>query len=157
MAIALVTGTSSGIGLATAVTLARGGHKVIATMRNLDGASELRKIVSAEGLPVTVAALDVDDDGSVTDAVDKVLAENGCIDIVNNAGVSSGGGSVGVGQRDQQRMITPGAVVGDVDALLALGVGLDEGAIALDARLGKELGGLLGPDPAAAFHSTARP
>jgi NAD(P)-dependent dehydrogenase (short-subunit alcohol dehydrogenase family) len=41
------------------------------------------------------AALDVDDDGSVTDAVDKVLAENGCIDIlVNNAGVSSGGGSV---------------------------------------------------------------
>ena len=51
----------------------------------------------------------------------------------------------GVGQRDQQRMITPGAVVGDVDALLALGVGLDEGAIALDDRLGKELGGLLGP------------
>jgi NAD(P)-dependent dehydrogenase (short-subunit alcohol dehydrogenase family) len=40
------------------------------------------------------AALDVDDDGSVTDAVDKVLAENGCIDVlVNNAGVSSGGGS----------------------------------------------------------------
>jgi NAD(P)-dependent dehydrogenase (short-subunit alcohol dehydrogenase family) len=95
VAIALVTGTSSGIGLATAVTLARGGHKVIATMRNLDGGSELRKIVSAEGLPVTVAALNVDDDGSVTDAVDKVLAENGCIDIlVNNAGVSSGGGSV---------------------------------------------------------------
>ena len=95
MAIALVTGTSSGIGLATAVTLARGGHKVIATMRNLDGGSELRKIVSAEGLPVTVAALNVDDDGSVTDAVDKVLAGNGCIDIlVNNAGVSSGGGSV---------------------------------------------------------------
>ena len=51
------------------MTLARGGHKVIATMRNLDGGSELRKIVSAEGLPVTVAALDVDDDGSVTDAV----------------------------------------------------------------------------------------
>ena len=47
MAIALVTGTSSGIGLATAVTLARNGHKVIATMRNLDGGSELRKIVSS--------------------------------------------------------------------------------------------------------------
>ena len=44
---------------------------------------------------MTVAALNVDDDGSVTNAIDKVLAENGCIDIlVNNAGVSSGGGSV---------------------------------------------------------------
>ncbi len=53
MAIALVTGSSSGIGLATAVTLARGGHRVIATMRNVDGAGELRKIVSAERLPLT--------------------------------------------------------------------------------------------------------
>jgi NAD(P)-dependent dehydrogenase (short-subunit alcohol dehydrogenase family) len=95
VAISLVTGTSSGIGLATAVTLARGGHKVIATMRNLDGAGELRKIVSAEGLPITLATLDVDDDASVNDAVGKVLAENGCIDVlVNNAGVGSGGGSV---------------------------------------------------------------
>jgi len=94
VAISLVTGTSSGIGLATAVTLARGGHKVIATMRNLDGAGELRKIVSAEGLPITLATLDVDDDASVNDAVGKVLAENGCIDVlVNNAGVG-GGGSV---------------------------------------------------------------
>jgi NAD(P)-dependent dehydrogenase (short-subunit alcohol dehydrogenase family) len=50
MAIALVTGTSSGIGLATAVSLARGGHKVIATMRNLDGATELQKVVSEEKL-----------------------------------------------------------------------------------------------------------
>ena len=81
MAIALVTGTSSGIGLATAVTLARGGHKVIATMRNLNGADELRRIVPAERLPVTVAALNVDDDGSVSDAVDRALVENGRIDV----------------------------------------------------------------------------
>lgn len=52
MAVALVTGASSGIGLATAVTLARGGHAVIATMRNLDGAGDVRKIVSEEKLPV---------------------------------------------------------------------------------------------------------
>ena len=65
MAIALVTGTSSGIGLATAVTLARAGHTVIATMRNLDGGDELRQIVSVEKLPVTVTALNVDDDASV--------------------------------------------------------------------------------------------
>jgi NAD(P)-dependent dehydrogenase (short-subunit alcohol dehydrogenase family) len=94
MAIALVTGTSSGIGLATAVTLARGGHKVIATMRNVDGASELRKIILAEGLPITLAALNVDDDASVSDAVDRALVENGRIDVlVNNAGVG-GRGSV---------------------------------------------------------------
>ena len=62
MAVALVTGASSGIGLATAVTLARGGHAVIATMRNLNAAGELRKIVSEEKLPVEVAALNVDDD-----------------------------------------------------------------------------------------------
>jgi NAD(P)-dependent dehydrogenase (short-subunit alcohol dehydrogenase family) len=92
MAIALVTGTSTGIGLAIAVTLARGGHKVIATMRNVNAAAELRKISSAEGLPVTVATLDVDDDNSVRDAIKKVLDENGGIDVlVNNAGVSGRG------------------------------------------------------------------
>ena len=74
MAIALVTGASSGIGLATAVTLARGGHKVIATMRNLDGAGELQKIVSAEKLPITVAALNVDDDASVNSAIGKATS-----------------------------------------------------------------------------------
>ena len=53
----------------------------------------------------------------------------------------------GVGQRDQQGMITPGAVVGDVDPLFALGIGADQGAIDVEDRFGKELGGLLGPDP----------
>ena len=53
----------------------------------------------------------------------------------------------GVGQQWRRRMITPGAVIGDVDALLAPGVGLDEGAIALDDRLGKETGGYFGPKP----------
>jgi NAD(P)-dependent dehydrogenase (short-subunit alcohol dehydrogenase family) len=94
MAIILATGASSGIGLATAVTLARGGHKVVATMRNLEGAGELQKIVSAEKLPVTIAVLNVDDDASVNRAIGKVLTENGSIDVlVNNAGIG-GGGSV---------------------------------------------------------------
>jgi NAD(P)-dependent dehydrogenase (short-subunit alcohol dehydrogenase family) len=94
MAIALVTGTSSGIGLATAVTLARGGHTVIATMRNPESAGELQKIVAAEKLPVTVAALNVDDDASVESAFGKVIAQHGRLDVlVNNAGIG-GGGSV---------------------------------------------------------------
>lgn len=94
MSIALVTRTSTGIGLATAVTLARGGHTVIATMRNLASAGELQKLVAAEKLPVTLAALNVDDDASVDSALGKVLAEHGRLDVlVNNAGVG-GGGSV---------------------------------------------------------------
>lgn len=92
MAVALVTGASSGIGLATAVTLARGGHAVIATMRNPNGAGDLRKIVTEEKLPVEVAALNVDEDASVREAIGKALAERGHIDVlVNNAGVGGGG------------------------------------------------------------------
>jgi NAD(P)-dependent dehydrogenase (short-subunit alcohol dehydrogenase family) len=92
MAIALITGTSSGIGLATAVSLARGGHKVIATMRNLQRATELQKIISTEQLPITVADLDVNDDASVERSIGRALAENGRIDVlVNNAGVGLGG------------------------------------------------------------------
>ncbi len=68
MALALVTGTSSGIGLATAVSLARAGHTVVATMRNLDGGAEIRKIAAAEKLPIHLAALNVDDDASVREA-----------------------------------------------------------------------------------------
>ena len=56
-----------------------------------------------------------------------------------------------VGQRDHQGMIAPRAVVGDVDTFLALGVGGDKRAVPLDDRLGKELGGLLGPDPPPRF------
>jgi NAD(P)-dependent dehydrogenase (short-subunit alcohol dehydrogenase family) len=92
MAIALITGTSSGIGLATAVSLARRGHKVIATMRNLLGATELQKIISMEQLPITVADLDVNDDTSVERSIGRALAENGRIDVlVNNAGLGLGG------------------------------------------------------------------
>lgn len=92
MAIVLITGTSSGIGLATALTLARAGHAVIATMRNPDPAGELSRLVAAEGLAVTTLALDVDDDASVARAFERALAEHGRIDaLVNNAGIAGPG------------------------------------------------------------------
>jgi NAD(P)-dependent dehydrogenase (short-subunit alcohol dehydrogenase family) len=92
MAIALVTGTSSGIGLATAVALARAGHTVAATMRNLDGGAEISKIAAEEKLPIHLSALNVDDDSSVREAFAKVVAQHGPIDVlVNNAGVPGGG------------------------------------------------------------------
>ena len=126
MAIALVTGTSSGIGLATAVTLARGGHKVIATMRNLDGAGELQKIVTAEKLAVTLAALNVDDDASVHGAIGKALAENGRIDIlVNNAGVG-GGGSVEEAPLEKFRAIMETNFFGALRCIKAVAPGMRE-------------------------------
>jgi NAD(P)-dependent dehydrogenase (short-subunit alcohol dehydrogenase family) len=93
MAIAVVTGTSTGIGLATAVTLARARHTVYATMRNpKTGGEELRKIAEREHLPLRIAALDVDSDESVRKAFAKILAEAGRIDVlVNNAGIPAMG------------------------------------------------------------------
>jgi NAD(P)-dependent dehydrogenase (short-subunit alcohol dehydrogenase family) len=90
MAIAVVTGTSTGIGLATAVTLARAGHTVYATMRNpKTGGEELRGIAQREHLPLHIATLDVDSDESVRNAFTKILAEAGQIDVlVNNAGIT---------------------------------------------------------------------
>ena len=92
MTIALVTGTSSGIGLATSVSLARRGHRVIATMRDLNRATELRKITEAENLPISFEKLDVNSDASVDDLMGRLLGEHGQIDVlVNNAGLGGGG------------------------------------------------------------------
>src|SRR5437763_16689256 len=89
VATALVTGTSSGIGLATAVTLARGGHTVFAGMRNPDRGDDLREVTSKEKLPIEIKQLDVDNDTSVENAFKDILNKAGCIDaLVNNAGIS---------------------------------------------------------------------
>jgi NAD(P)-dependent dehydrogenase (short-subunit alcohol dehydrogenase family) len=91
MSIAFVTGTSSGIGLAAAVTLARAGHTVYAGMRNPStGGAELAGIALAEKLPLTAVPIDVDSDDSVREA----FARTGPVDVlVNNAGIG-GMGSV---------------------------------------------------------------
>jgi NAD(P)-dependent dehydrogenase (short-subunit alcohol dehydrogenase family) len=92
MATALVTGTSSGIGLATAVALARAGHVVAATMRNLDRAGDLRQIATKEQLAIDIEALDIDDDASVRNGFAAIAVRHGHIDIlVNNAGIPGGG------------------------------------------------------------------
>jgi NADP-dependent 3-hydroxy acid dehydrogenase YdfG len=60
MSVVVIAGTSSGIGLATAVTLAAAGHTVFAGMRNLDHGDELRDILSKKTLPTKIVQLDVD-------------------------------------------------------------------------------------------------
>ena len=88
----LVTGSSSGFGRLTVETLARQGHQVYASLRDVNGrnaaaGAELRKFAAAENLSLDVVELDVTDDGSVDRAVDRIIRESGRIDVlVNNAG-----------------------------------------------------------------------
>ena len=92
MTSALITGTSKGIGLATAVAMGRAGHKVYATMRNPSGAPELAGIVEQESLPVTISALDVDSDASVSETIHEIFDNGDDIDVlVNNAGIEKTG------------------------------------------------------------------
>ena len=56
----LITGTSKGIGLESALAFGRAGYKVHATMRNPAQSPELAQTAAREKLPVTVSTLDVD-------------------------------------------------------------------------------------------------
>jgi NAD(P)-dependent dehydrogenase (short-subunit alcohol dehydrogenase family) len=88
----LVTGTSTGIGFATALELGRAGHTVYATMRNPVRAPQLGEAVAREKLPVKIMVMDVDSDSSVSDAVKAIHAQGGQIDVlVNNAGTATFG------------------------------------------------------------------
>ncbi|MET8878642.1 SDR family NAD(P)-dependent oxidoreductase [Nocardia sp. NPDC004604] len=79
----LITGTSSGIGLATAIAAAENGWQVIATMRDTAKAGALRAAAEAAGVSVEVRELDVTDPGSVA----ACLAGLDRLDaLVNNAG-----------------------------------------------------------------------
>jgi NAD(P)-dependent dehydrogenase (short-subunit alcohol dehydrogenase family) len=85
--VAVVTGSSSGIGFETALLLARSGFHTYASMRNLEKSKSITEIANTEKLPLQVVQLDVNDDISVKNAIDKIVAENKRIDVlVNNAG-----------------------------------------------------------------------
>src|SRR6187200_715084 len=85
--VALVTGSSSGIGFETSLLLARTGFHTYASMRNLEKSKNITEIANTEKLPLQVVQLDVNDGRSVKDAIDKIVAEKDRIDIlVNNAG-----------------------------------------------------------------------
>jgi len=87
MEIAVVTGTSTGIGFATSLHLAGHGYRVFAGMRNLGKAEPLRAAATKASLPVEVIPLDVTSTASVNGALETVSA-HGPIDVlVNNAGI----------------------------------------------------------------------
>jgi len=91
--VAIVTGSSSGIGYETALVLARNGFRTYATMRNLDKAKTILDIAKKEKLLLHVIKLDVTDDKSVNDAIKTVKSDARRIDVlVNNAGYGLVGG-----------------------------------------------------------------
>ena len=85
--VALVTGSSSGIGYETSLSLAREGYFTYATMRDVKKEETIKKIAAEENLPLKVIELDVDNEDSVQNAVKTIINEKQRIDVlVNNAG-----------------------------------------------------------------------
>ena len=90
--VAVVTGSSTGIGYETSLILARNGFLIYATMRNLNKSESIESITTKENLPIHIKQLDVTDDTSVKNAVEAISSETGRIDIlVNNAGYGLNG------------------------------------------------------------------
>ena len=87
-----ITGTSTGFGKLSTITLAQAGHTVIAGMRGTKGKNEAVARELAAMANVDVVEIDVADDASVSSAFDLAFAKHGTIDVlVNNAGVTGFG------------------------------------------------------------------
>ena len=85
--VAVVTGSSSGIGFETSLALARDGYFTYATMRDVKKAAEIQKITDEESLPLKIIELDVDNEESAENAINAIIQEKNRIDVlVNNAG-----------------------------------------------------------------------
>ena len=85
--VALVTGSSSGIGFETSLALARNGYHTFATMRNLGKDEKIKQIIEKEDLSIEILELDVDSEESVNRVIKIVSEKKGRIDVlVNNAG-----------------------------------------------------------------------
>jgi len=85
--VAIVTGSSTGIGYATSLLLARNRFHTYATMRNIEKSGDIQQIANKERVPLQVIQLDVNDIASIRNSIEKVESENERIDVlVNNAG-----------------------------------------------------------------------
>jgi NAD(P)-dependent dehydrogenase (short-subunit alcohol dehydrogenase family) len=87
----LITGTSSGIGLSASIECAAEGHRVVATMRNLDRRKALDEAAKARGVTIHVEQLDVTAENVVPKIRELVLKYGPFYGLVNNAGIAIGG------------------------------------------------------------------
>jgi NAD(P)-dependent dehydrogenase (short-subunit alcohol dehydrogenase family) len=105
----LITGTSTGIGLATAVVLASRGWRVFATMRNLEKRSLLDQALKAADVQngVELEQLEVTSEVSIQSAVESILARTGNkLDaVVHNAGVAAAGALEDVPEAELRRVM----------------------------------------------------
>lgn len=149
----LITGCSSGIGAAMAREFAQRGHRVYATSRRSESLTPLE----AEG--IHCLELDVNDDASITRAIETVAGEVGHLDmLVNNAGFSQVGAVVDLTREDLRRqfetnVIAPVAVTRAALPLLRAAV-TGEGA-AVVANVGSIVGLFTTPFAAAYCASKA--
>ncbi|RZJ99658.1 MAG: SDR family NAD(P)-dependent oxidoreductase, partial [Flavobacterium sp.] len=103
--VVLITGTNSGFGWLTANSVAALGHKVYATMRDIDGknADKAKALAAVEN--VTVLDVSLTDEKNVQNAMDTIIANEGTIDVlVNNAGVTMFGVAESATAADLQRV-----------------------------------------------------
>ena len=85
--VAIVTGSSSGIGYETSLALARDGFYTFATVRNPKKADKILQVAKKENLNIEIVELDVDNEKSISTAIEKIISKKQRIDVlVNNAG-----------------------------------------------------------------------
>ena len=85
--VAVVTGSSTGIGYETSLALANNGYFTYATVRDTQKSKEIERIAHVKNIPLKIIEMNVDNDNSVKDTIEKITSEYGRIDIlVNNAG-----------------------------------------------------------------------
>ena len=112
----MVTGTSSGIGLATAVRAAADGWRVVATMRDPARAGALLAEAGTAGVEVEVERLDVTDTESIAACLATVVRRHGRLDaIVNNAGISNADPTLEMSTREALRAALEVNFVGAVE------------------------------------------